>query len=344
MRGRARGPGCTQAAPFPQERGAWGCRAGGQPVSPTRPVAAPVTPPLSAATIHGADLGRGHPSPGPWAGSGCLLWGWALVQIGTFWNNRAGLQRGLLAERSPHGSSGEEGDGEGPPGRLGVRAGRGAPWPRVGRHTLHPQVTGVPVTHVNSAERWEEGRVPEHPCVRGRGAGGPVPRDQTGRVPRGLSSPESTTSAVQRLGLEGGSGRRPKSLRVPHAAGGSGLCLPPCPVKGVQGFRVLSTDYSYGVLGLHLGRAGRTSTTLLFFSECPGARPWQPGTRVWGQTPGQGPARGRFSCEVPAGWGRGRVLSWLAGHRLVTGPRTAGTAPASSAVSTSASPLGLVTC
>ncbi|EFB28045.1 hypothetical protein PANDA_022266, partial [Ailuropoda melanoleuca] len=37
------------------------------------------------------------------------------------------------------------------------------------------------------------------------------------------------------------------------------------PVKGVEGFHVLSTDYSYGVVCVRLGRAGRTSKTLLFF-------------------------------------------------------------------------------
>lgn len=30
---------------------------------------------------------------------------------------------------------------------------------------------------------------------------------------------------------------------------------------------MLSTDYSYGVVYVRLGRAGRTSKTLLFFSE-----------------------------------------------------------------------------
>ncbi|KAM5260189.1 epididymal-specific lipocalin-10 [Hipposideros larvatus] len=38
-------------------------------------------------------------------------------------------------------------------------------------------------------------------------------------------------------------------------------------LKGVEGFRVLSTDYSYGVVDVRLGRAGRTSKTLLFFSR-----------------------------------------------------------------------------
>ncbi|XP_044938856.1 epididymal-specific lipocalin-10 [Mustela putorius furo] len=38
-------------------------------------------------------------------------------------------------------------------------------------------------------------------------------------------------------------------------------------VKGVEGFRVLATDYSYGVVYVRLGRAGRTSRTLLFFSR-----------------------------------------------------------------------------
>uniref|UniRef100_A0A8C7B0C7 Lipocalin 10 n=1 Tax=Neovison vison TaxID=452646 RepID=A0A8C7B0C7_NEOVI len=43
--------------------------------------------------------------------------------------------------------------------------------------------------------------------------------------------------------------------------------LSPGPVKGVEGFRVLATDYSYGVVYVRLGRAGRTSRTLLFFSR-----------------------------------------------------------------------------
>nr|XP_045737863.2 epididymal-specific lipocalin-10 [Mirounga angustirostris] len=36
---------------------------------------------------------------------------------------------------------------------------------------------------------------------------------------------------------------------------------------GVEGFHVLSTDYSYGVVYVRLGRAGRTSKTLLLFSR-----------------------------------------------------------------------------
>ncbi|XP_039714798.1 epididymal-specific lipocalin-10 [Pteropus medius] len=47
--------------------------------------------------------------------------------------------------------------------------------------------------------------------------------------------------------------------RGPRGAGGG--------VKGVAGFRVLTTDYSSGVVAVHLGRAGRTSRTLLFFSR-----------------------------------------------------------------------------
>uniref|UniRef100_G1LJY2 Lipocalin/cytosolic fatty-acid binding domain-containing protein n=1 Tax=Ailuropoda melanoleuca TaxID=9646 RepID=G1LJY2_AILME len=38
-------------------------------------------------------------------------------------------------------------------------------------------------------------------------------------------------------------------------------------LKGVEGFPMLSTDYSYGVVCVRLGRAGRTSKTLLFFSR-----------------------------------------------------------------------------
>ncbi|XP_027953150.1 epididymal-specific lipocalin-10-like, partial [Eumetopias jubatus] len=39
------------------------------------------------------------------------------------------------------------------------------------------------------------------------------------------------------------------------------------PGKGVEGFHVLSTDYSYGVVYVRLGRAGRTSKTLLLLSR-----------------------------------------------------------------------------
>ncbi|XP_044899487.1 epididymal-specific lipocalin-10-like isoform X2 [Felis catus] len=38
-------------------------------------------------------------------------------------------------------------------------------------------------------------------------------------------------------------------------------------VKGVEGFHVLSTDYSFGVVYLRLGRAGRTAKMLLFLSR-----------------------------------------------------------------------------
>ncbi|XP_035579617.1 epididymal-specific lipocalin-10 [Zalophus californianus] len=45
-------------------------------------------------------------------------------------------------------------------------------------------------------------------------------------------------------------------------------------VGGVEGFHVLSTDYSYGVVYVRLGRAGRTSKTLLLLSESSG--------NIWG--------------------------------------------------------------
>uniref|UniRef100_A0A8C4MF46 Lipocalin/cytosolic fatty-acid binding domain-containing protein n=1 Tax=Equus asinus TaxID=9793 RepID=A0A8C4MF46_EQUAS len=38
-------------------------------------------------------------------------------------------------------------------------------------------------------------------------------------------------------------------------------------LKGVEGFRVLCTDYSSGLVHLRLGRAGRSSKTLLLFSR-----------------------------------------------------------------------------
>ncbi|XP_054582854.1 epididymal-specific lipocalin-10 [Eptesicus fuscus] len=39
------------------------------------------------------------------------------------------------------------------------------------------------------------------------------------------------------------------------------------PLKGVAGFRVLTTDYSSGVVDLRLGRAGRGAKALLLFSR-----------------------------------------------------------------------------
>lgn len=192
-----------------------------------------------------------------------------------------------------------------------------------------------------------------HGCTAPDGTappGVPVPRHQAGRGPRACppQSPRPVQSSA--WAWRAGRGRRPKSVRVSHAGRRlRALCLPPCPVKGVQGFRVLSTDYSYGVVDLRLGRAGRTSKTLLFFSESRGARPWRPGMRVWGaqckegtppraaeargQTPGWGPAWGCcFSLCGASRVGAGPLPG--ADHRLVAGPRTVGTAPASSIVST----------
>lgn len=38
-------------------------------------------------------------------------------------------------------------------------------------------------------------------------------------------------------------------------------------VKGVKGFHVLSTDYTYGLVYLRLGRGGSNYKSLLLFSE-----------------------------------------------------------------------------
>lgn len=38
-------------------------------------------------------------------------------------------------------------------------------------------------------------------------------------------------------------------------------------VKGVKGFHVLSTDYTYGLVYLRLGRAGNNYKSLLLLSE-----------------------------------------------------------------------------
>lgn len=40
-------------------------------------------------------------------------------------------------------------------------------------------------------------------------------------------------------------------------------------VRGVKGFHVLSTDYTYGLVYLRLGRAGSNYKSLLLFSEYP---------------------------------------------------------------------------
>ena len=82
-------------------------------------------------------------------------------------------------------------------------------------------------------------------------------------------------ASARSLGLERGwvcVGGTPGPFQIPW------LCRPDLaaprfssgPVKGVEGFHVLSTDYSYGVVCVRLGRAGRTSKTLLFFSESHG--------------------------------------------------------------------------
>lgn len=133
----------------------------------------------------------------------------------------------------------------------------------------------------------------------------------------------------RRLGL----GRSAEAFREggPRAGGGrrAALRFSPRAVKGVAGFRVLTTDYSSGVVAVHLGRAGRTSRTLLFFSEsgrwapAPGAC-WR---RVCGVTAaedkGASPrAAGRPDSQrvcgfLGAGTGvcarAGRGLSWAGG-------------------------------
>ncbi|XP_040081678.1 epididymal-specific lipocalin-10 [Oryx dammah] len=52
-------------------------------------------------------------------------------------------------------------------------------------------------------------------------------------------------------------------------AGERGCCAPSLPGRGVEGFRVLVPDYSASVVYLRLGRAGRTTRTLLLFSRQP---------------------------------------------------------------------------
>ncbi|XP_043326336.1 epididymal-specific lipocalin-10 [Cervus canadensis] len=50
---------------------------------------------------------------------------------------------------------------------------------------------------------------------------------------------------------------------------GGRLCASSFPVRGVEGFRVMVPDYSASVVYLRLGRAGRTTRTLLLVSRQP---------------------------------------------------------------------------
>ncbi|XP_022357147.1 epididymal-specific lipocalin-10 [Enhydra lutris kenyoni] len=61
--------------------------------------------------------------------------------------------------------------------------------------------------------------------------------------------------------------RKKATFRNTCAYGGQGPREKDLGVGGVEGFHVLSTDYSYGVVYMRLGRAGRTSRTLLLFSR-----------------------------------------------------------------------------
>ena len=58
-----------------------------------------------------------------------------------------------------------------------------------------------------------------------------------------------------------------------------GFCASSLPVRGVEGFRVMVPDYSASVVYLRLGRAGRTTRTLLLFSESRGHSPRGPAGR-----------------------------------------------------------------
>ena len=83
----------------------------------------------------------------------------------------------------------------------------------------------------------------------------------------------STASWPQTPGRWVGGPRGPGALAWgwvggrPHVGLRGGPVLLSWPVKGVEGFHVLSTDYSSGVVYVRLGRAGHASRTLLFFSE-----------------------------------------------------------------------------
>uniref|UniRef100_A0A8C6ED29 Lipocalin 10 n=1 Tax=Moschus moschiferus TaxID=68415 RepID=A0A8C6ED29_MOSMO len=53
----------------------------------------------------------------------------------------------------------------------------------------------------------------------------------------------------------------------PQCSGVNGGTASSLPVRGVEGFRVMVPDYSASVVYLRLGRAGRTTRTLLLFSR-----------------------------------------------------------------------------
>lgn len=52
-----------------------------------------------------------------------------------------------------------------------------------------------------------------------------------------------------------------------HGCPGTSGCCASLVVKGIKGFHVLSTDYTYGLVYLRLGRAGNNYKSLLLFSE-----------------------------------------------------------------------------
>lgn len=101
--------------------------------------------------------------------------------------------------------------------------------------------------HPDAGQGASAGAVPGRPSVLGNVGGG----GRDGRPAHG---------AVRQAVAPGGAGG---SRPLPHTP-----ALPLSrPVKGVEGFHVLSTDYSFGAVYLRLGRAGRTAKMLLFLSE-----------------------------------------------------------------------------
>ncbi|KAB1280023.1 Epididymal-specific lipocalin-10 [Camelus dromedarius] len=90
------------------------------------------------------------------------------------------------------------------------------------------------------------------------------------RWPR-LSSPGNVGQwglTLKGLGPGPGVGRPCVLPDAPAVRARAGSSVPlPRPVKGVRGFRVLSTDYHEAVVDVRLGRAGQTAKMLLLFGR-----------------------------------------------------------------------------
>lgn len=152
-----------------------------------------------------------------------------------------------------------------PLGHGGLREGRlglpEPPRPWTGALTARPPAV-LPREH---APVGTDARMCGQPTVAQSWLGRRVPRSPGLGVGGSATLPDSPSARV--VGARG-------PLEGPQCSGASGgLCPSSLPVRGVEGFRVMVPDYSASVVYLRLGRAGRTTRTLLLFSESGAAAP-----------------------------------------------------------------------